>query len=343
MGCTCSIIPKDVLERLAADPTLDDDARRSMLNAALLDTEIRELRAASSAVTRVASMSLIGATTLAPAPTINVYDCRNSMSLPGVPIPDPSGFGDSTAKRTLDETTAVVDFLQTAFGRNSIDDGGMTLLSSIHFGRDFNNAKWTGTQMLYGDGDGKIFLDFTLANDVIGHEIAHGITQYTSDFEYSDEAGGLNESISDVIGSMFRQWRLNQDVSSADWLIGANIMGPVARSRGFRCLRDMSNPGGSHCLAAQPSHYSDYQPGMDPHYSSGIPNFAFYNAAMTMGGQSWNEIGTVWYQALTAYGISPDLGMAAFADRTRDSADRLFSAKPQVRNCIDQGWASVGL
>ena len=172
----------------------------------------------------------------------------------------------------------------------------MTLLSSVHFGTDYNNAQWTGTQMLYGDGDGEIFIDSTNGNDVIGHELTHGVTQYTLQLAYSDDAGGLNESLSDCFGSMFRQWEAGQDAASADWLIGADIMGPAAKTKGFKSLRNMANPADPHCLAAQPTQYSQITPGMDPHYSSGPPNLAFCTACKTLRGKSWEEIGRVCAQ-----------------------------------------------
>jgi Zn-dependent metalloprotease len=86
----------------------------------------------------------------------------------------------------------------------------MTLISSVHYLTNFNNAFWNGSQMTYGDGDGQIFVDFTLGNDVIGHELTHGVTQHSLALSYKNEAGGLNESVSDVFGSMFRQWQAGQ-------------------------------------------------------------------------------------------------------------------------------------
>ena len=76
----------------------------------------------------------------------------------------------------------------------------MTLVSSLHYGVNYNNAFWNGTQMTYGDGDGSIFLDFSKGNDVIGHELTHGVTQHSLQLNYSNEPGGLNESLSDCFG-----------------------------------------------------------------------------------------------------------------------------------------------
>jgi Zn-dependent metalloprotease len=120
-------------------------------------------------------------------------------------------------------------------------------------------------------------------------------------------------------------------------------MGPGAKARGYTCLRDMADPAAAHCLAAQPKHYSKYQPGMDPHYSSGIPNYAFYRAANAIGGNSWEKTGQIWYRALTGFRPSPNLKMKAFADRTRKLAKSLYPASAAIFAAVDQAWADVGL
>jgi Zn-dependent metalloprotease len=159
----------------------------------------------------------------------------------------------------------------------------------------------------------------------------------------TNQAGGLNESMSDVFGSMFRQWRASQTVSAADWLIGKEIMGPGAIARGFMCLRDMSNPAAGHFLAPQPTAFSQYQNGMDPHESSGIPNFAFYKAATAIGGRSWEKTGKIWYQALTGFAPNPNMKMMTFANRTRSLAGTLFPAEPAIKTAVDKAWKAVGL
>ena len=197
--------------------------------------------------------------------------------------------------------------------------------------------------MLYGDGDGNIFVDFTKSNDVIGHELTHGITQYTSGFAYKNQAGGLNESMSDVFGSMYRQWSANQTVATADWLIGKEIIGPGAAAKGYTCLRDMANPAAKHCLAPQPTKFSQYQNGMDPHDASGIPNLAFYKAAKVIGGKSWETTGRIWYQALTGFAPSPNIKMSVFANRTRTLAGSLFPGNASIKTAVDAAWKAVGL
>jgi Zn-dependent metalloprotease len=275
-----------------------------------------------------------------------VFDCKHSTTLPGTQIPNPSGSPDPTAKRTFTETTEVAKFYQALFGRNSVDNAGMTLMSSIHYGVRYNNAFWNGNQMTYGDGDGSLFVDFTLGNDVIGHELTHGVTQHTLGLVYSNEAGGLNESISDVFGSMFRQWQAHQDANHADWLIGHDILGPTAKAKGFTCLRDMANPAASHALAPQITHFSQYHGGMDPHVSSGVGNLAFTKIAKTVGGNSWDKVGKVWYSVMTG-GVGavprPNMHMLEFANATRAAAKKLYPVDAGLLAAVDGGWKAVGL
>jgi Zn-dependent metalloprotease len=342
MSCQCFIIPRDVLEKVASDPELSTEVRKHSEYTARISSQIRRLRDQAVSLTSVTSLTAAVAP-IAAAPAVTVYDCKHSQTLPGVPVPNPGSSADKTAGRTFKETTAVADFYKKVFNRNSIDNAGMTMMSSIHFGVNFNNAMWNGSQMLYGDGDNQIFIDFTNGNDVIGHELTHGVTQHTLQLVYSGDAGGLNESLSDCFGSMFRQWEANQDVTTADWLIGRDIMGPVSKGKGFTCLRDMANPAAAHCLAPQPTKYSQLTPGMDPHYTSGPPNLAFHLASKKVGGHSWEKVGQIWYRAMTAFGPSPNLKMKPFADHTRQLATQMFPAAPTVAAAIDQAWKQVGL
>jgi Zn-dependent metalloprotease len=339
-GC-CFIIPTKVLKRFARDKKLKAGERKAFANAAKFEVEWRSVREAKAQLSLTAKTLLPSAqpaTTTPPAD--NVYDCKTGTVLPGVAVPNPQSSSDASAKQAYTQAGNVAEFYQDVFGRNSIDGAGMALISSIHYSVKYNNAFWNGSQMVYGDGDGNIFVDFTRGNDVIGHELTHGVTQHTAGLNYADEPGGLNESISDVFGSMFRQWSAKnpQDVTQADWLIGSDIMGPGATARGYTCLRDMANPAAAHCLAPQPTNFSQYKPGMDPHESSGIPNLAFYKAAMAVGGKSWETVGQIWYKALTGFPADPNMSMKMFANRTRSLAK-----SAAVKAAVDSAWKAVGL
>ncbi|MGZ5271471.1 MAG: M4 family metallopeptidase [Ramlibacter sp.] len=343
LRCTCFIVPKDVLERLAGDRQLPQDLRKAAADSARITDGIRRMRVDAGELTAIGQTIGAHLLQLAPSPKVTVYDCRNTQTLPGTPVAGPGNAKDATAKRTFKETTGVAKFYESVFGRNSIDDAGMTMMSSIHYGQKYNNAMWNGSQMVYGDGDTKLFVDFTRGNDVIGHELTHGVTQHSLQLGYSGDAGGLNESLSDCFGSMFRQWEAKQDVAQADWLIGADIMGPAAKAKGFTCLRNMANPADKAALAAQPVHYSQLTPGMDPHYSSGPPNLAFATTCKALGGKSWERIGQVWYAALTTSGPDPSMTMPKFAARTRQLATQLYPKVAAVAAAVDAGWTTVGL
>ncbi|HZV54810.1 MAG TPA: M4 family metallopeptidase [Rhodocyclaceae bacterium] len=341
--CSCCIVPKDVLDRFANDKKLATELRKAAAESARITDALRSLRQQAGELSALAHAHGMHLAELAAAPKVTVYDCKNTQSLPGTPVATPKTSKDATAKRTFVETTAVAKFYKAVFGRNSVDDAGMTLMSSIHYGKSYNNAMWNGSQMIYGDGDGKLFLDFTRGNDVIGHELTHGVTQHSLQLGYSDDAGGLNESMSDCSGSMFRQWQAGQDAAKADWLIGADIIGPVAAARGYKCLRNMAKPADKAALAPQPTRYSQVTPGMDPHYSSGPPNLAFATACLTLGGKSWERIGQLWYAALTTSGVHPGMTMPQFAARTRQLATQKYPKQAAVAAAVDAGWKKVGL
>ena len=353
MSCNCYIVPLDVLKRFSNDPELQEEIRKNFAFTLAVSQHIRPLReerakleqsiAGSELFPRLPIPYPFPRPKICKLPPSLVDNCNHTTSQPGTPVPNPSTSADATVKRACNEAEAVAKFYCEVFGRDSIDNAHMTLLSSVHYSVRFNNAFWDGTHMTYGDGDGVVFVDFTLGNDVIGHELTHGVTQHSAGFAYANEPGGLNESMSDVFGSMFRQWQANQDVNHADWLIGHDIMGPHSTAAGYTCLRDMSNPAAAHCLAPQPTNFSQYHAGMDPHYSSGIPNFAFYKAAKAYGGHSWGNVGHVWYRALTGFPPSPNMLMSQFAARTRALSHSMFPADAALQNAINAAWTAVGL
>jgi len=141
-----------------------------------------------------------------------IYDCQTQGSsfLPGKLVReegDPKS-SDPAVNEAYDGSGATYDFYKRVFNRNSLDDRGMQLISTVHLGKKYNNAFWNGEQMVYGDGDGEIFDRFTKCLDVIGHELTHGVTQFEAGLIYQGQSGALNESLSDVFGSLVKQWKL---------------------------------------------------------------------------------------------------------------------------------------
>ncbi len=279
-----------------------------------------------------------------------VYDARHGSQLPGAKARgegDPPG-KDVTVNEAYDGAGATYDLYRQAFDRNSIDDRGMPLVSTVHYRRDYDNAFWDGNQMVYGDGDGKIFQRFTKAVDVIGHELTHGVTQYEANLDYADQPGALNESFSDVFGSLVKQWALGQAAEQADWLIGAGLFTAAVRGA---ALRSMAAPGtayddpliGKDPQPADMAHYvetADDNGGV--HINSGIPNRAFYLAATAIGGFAWERAGKVWYVTLRDR-LRPNSDFKAAADSTIAAAKELFGARGAVAKAVAAAWSQVGV
>ena len=277
-----------------------------------------------------------------------VFDAGHGQTLPGVRVrgeaDKPSG--DAETDEAYDAAGATYELYAQVFGRDSIDGRGMRLDSSVHFSRRFDNAFWNGMQMVYGDGDGILFQRFTRCVDVIGHELTHGVTQYEAGLAYRDQSGALNESLSDVFGSLVKQHTLRQSATEADWLIGAGLF--TSRVRGS-ALRSMKAPGTAYDDPflghdPQPAHMRDYihtfQDNGGVHLNSGIPNHAFYLTSVAFGGPAWEKAGRIWYGTL-CHRLTPLADFAFMAQATVDEARAVFGV-PEAR-VVREAWAEVGV
>ena len=148
------------------------------------------------------------------------------------------------AALAVDEAATGIDATLRMFAevleRDSHDDAGALVSLTVHYGTDYDNAFWDGTQLVFGDGDGTVFDRFTKPVDVLGHEFTHAVTERTAGLAYQGQSGALNESMSDVFAACLKQRLLGQSALEADWLIGEGIFVPGIKARG---LRDMAAPG----------------------------------------------------------------------------------------------------
>src|SRR6185503_20585182 len=116
--------------------------------------------------------------------------------------------------------------------------------------------------------------------------------------------GALNESMSDVFGSLVKQRTMNQTVGEADWLIGQGLFTTNVRGDALRSLKAPGTAYDDPILGKdpQPAHMRDYNNTLDDdggvHINSGIPNHAFYVAAVEIGGNAWEKVGRIWYITL---------------------------------------------
>jgi Zn-dependent metalloprotease len=155
------------------------------------------------------TITTLSTTSTTPIPPVLVrratYDAENSNFPTNglgklVRVDDAPRTGDLAVDAAHDNAKVVIDFYREVLGRNSIDNKGMAIESVVHFGKNYNNAYWDGSKMTYGDGDGKFFRPLSMGLDVVGHEITHGVAQYTAGLAYRNQSGALNESFSDVLG-----------------------------------------------------------------------------------------------------------------------------------------------
>lgn len=283
--CFCSIIPPDILNKLAKSGSVESKK-------ALVDLErIRQKRT-----------SILGGLLNNPSIEGNaereVYDSQNTPILRHKFVRgenDPPT--NDIAVDTIHKVSGFVRqyFLDT-FNYNSLNNKGMNIILNVHYNKNYNNAFWDGDEMAFGDGDGKFLKDFALSVDVIAHELMHGITQHLANLEYANQSGALNEHFSDVFGTIIRQKYNNQTVEEADWLIGKEIIGNEFPGV---ALRSMKAPGTANAYDRQPNHMDNYYNGTDDgggvHINSGIPNKAFYLAATELG---IDYSALIWFECL---------------------------------------------
>jgi hypothetical protein len=280
-----------------------------------------------------------------------IGDAGGRETLPGTTVrrEGEPATGDAAADEAYDGLGQTWSLYSEAFGRDSLDDRGLPLLATVHYGKDYDNAFWDGTQMVFGDGDGEVFNRFTLSVDVIGHELTHGVTELTAGLTYQGQSGALNESVSDVFGSLVRQRAAGQGADQADWLIGAGLFTDSVQGV---ALRSMKAPGTA---------YDDPRVGKDPqpatmagyvettddnggvHINSGIPNHAFYLAATAIGGNAWEAAGQIWFDTLTGDGIAADCDFATFAALTVAAATARYGAGSSQVTAVEQAWTQVGV
>jgi len=276
---------------------------------------------------------------------ISVYDSHHREQARGTLLttnkPYPAN-KDLEAGEAYDGAKNTYDFYSNILGRKSVDNKNYGLKSFVHYGVGYNNAFWDGQEMVYGDGDGKVFDRFTKSIDVIGHELTHGVTQYTANFIYQDQPGALNESMSDCMGSTIKQYVNKQTAAQADWLIGQGLL------KTGESLRSMKAPGTAYNNSLlgkdpQPAKMSGYVHTTDDeggvHINSGIPNHAFYLFATQLGGNTWDKAAKVWYASLQ-HSKSKDQ-FKDFANATINQTLTQFKAGSAEETAIRSAWKTT--
>jgi Zn-dependent metalloprotease len=342
--CINCIMPPHILKKLIDNP--DSKISDAALKTLLATARLRGVRSVQGLAAFAAA---------APAGARRtIFDCANGTDFSSATLlrsEDGPSSADATGNRAFDGLGTTREFYKEVLERDSLDGNGMRISGYVHYDSAFNNAFWDGSKMIFGDGDGEMFTDLTKSLDVIAHELTHGVTEFSAGLEYHDQPGALNESISDVFGSLVKQWASKQTAEQADWLIGAGVFTPNIDAD---ALRSMKEPGKAYNNALfgrdpQPDHMSKYVHLPDTelgdhggvHINSGIPNKAFYLTAIGIGGAAWEAPGHIWYAALKA--SSETTEFQAFADTTYLQAGQLYGQQSNEQQAVLSAWKEVGI
>lgn len=261
---------------------------------------------------------------LADARSRKTYSAEGAQSLPGKlkRSEGEAAVSDKDVDNAHDFAGATYDYYFNTFQRDSFDNKGATLISTAHYGKNYKNAFWNGTQMVYGDG-------FPV-KDVAAHELTHAVTEKSvpGGLEYKWQSGALNESISDIFGTM---------VDREDWLMGEDL--PKSVLGGKDAIRDLSNPK----RLGQPDNASGWvktcSDNQGVHTNSGIPNKAYYNIATKIGKDKAEKI---FYRALTVYFRTQSSMEDARAAALKAATDLYTQTSTEYAE-VDAGFKAVGL
>jgi Zn-dependent metalloprotease len=367
-SCHCSIIPSSLInqiERIRQDQHAEIVPIHITHDAERYERFRQQRNQPGSTIRSLVELERMGLSTTRkptarPRPIMNVYSAQNQEltdeQLPGIfmlsnkakQIPDQKLPPDQTAEVTLTNTNYAYTCFWQSFGQYGITGNGEPYISTIHYGQDFENAFFNGWQFIYGDGS-DLFESFAEFLSVVSHELWHGVTG--SRLNYFNEAGALNEHLSDVFASIAIQFTNQQTVDKGSWLIAKGIFKGYPND----ALRSMKEPGKAYDIQLgetvikdeQPDHYQQRYEGSEDnggvHINSGIPNKAFYLFATSVGGNVWEKPGLIWYHTLKNGLLKKNATMQQFAEATIQITHQLYSTDLELQNHLLRAWREVGV
>ncbi len=279
-----------------------------------------------------------------------VYDAKNGGSLPGtlkMSEGSPQN-SDPVVQAAYDNAGLTYDYFKAKFNRDSFNNGGAQIRSTVHVSVNYNNAYWNGSQMAYGDGDGYYFSPLSESADVVVHELGHAVTQYSANLVYQNESGALNEAFSDIFAASAQAWQAG-GVSSATWKLAEDVWTPGNPNDAMRYMDDPTADGQSYDY--YPTRYTGNQDNGGVHLNSGIVNLV-YKLAVTGGthpkgktdvnvpGIGVNKAEQIFYRALTSY-LSSSSNFEAAREATAQAAADLYGASEVA--AIHKAWDAVGV
>lgn len=347
-NCFCSIIPPHLIDKLAK-------GKKGMTRGQLLpEIDFRSLRSEATEVFQIHKgyNAQVFEEALVPVAKRKVYNLGHSTAL-NTNLQRSEGqapVADAIVNASYDNAGKIRDFYLTQYGYNSFDNHGADYLLNVHYSTNYNNAFWDGHEMVFGDGDNRVFTNFANSLDVTAHELTHAVVQFTAGLIYNGQSGALNEHFADAFGVTIRQYYANQHntPATANWLVGDTIMGPTLRGQ---AIRNMKAPGTAYNNSLmgkdpQPDNMKNYYKGTADnngvHINSGIPNKVFYLSAVAIG--STLKAALVWFETLKT--LTRNETFAGFKTKTIAVATALEAAHKIPVNSvtgINAAFKTVGL
>ena len=279
-----------------------------------------------------------------------VYSANNGQSLPGswkMSEGSPQN-GDNVVQAAYDNAGTTYDYYKSTFNRDSFNNGGALIRSTVHYGYNYDNAFWNGQQMVYGDGGGQYFGPLALSGDIVVHELTHAVTQYEAGLVYQNESGALNEAMSDIFAASAQAWG-SGGVSSATWKLAEDVWTPNTPGDAMRYMNNPTQDGQSRDY--YPTRYTGSQDNGGVHFNSGIANLA-YKLLVTGGthpqgktnvnvpGLGIYKAEQIFYRALSTY-MTSNTNFEGARDATAQAAGDLYGASEV--SAVHKAWDAVGV
>jgi Zn-dependent metalloprotease len=284
------------------------------------------------------------------------YNGNNSSSLPGTLVLTETGGSTSDSVITTAHAHAATsyDYYSSVHGRDSYNNAGAQIKTTVHHQVNYNNAFWNGSQLVYGDGDGSQFSPLGNALDVGAHELTHAVTTYSANLTYSYESGALNEGTSDIMAAAVESWK-DGSVNSDTWKVGEDVTTPGTSGDALRYMNDPIADGSSYDY--YPTRYTGTGDNGGVHLNSGIANLAFklmvtggthprgkttvsVPALSTTATTSMNMGAKIWYRALTVY-MTSSTNFQGARTATAQAATDLYGATAAA--AVHKAWDAVGV
>lgn len=268
---------------------------------------------------------------------------------------------DNAALDVHTNTQNTYDYFKNTYNRNSLNNSGLVLKSYVNlFGNILNsvpsnqrgfasNAYWDGTRMVYFCGDG-INYGPLVSQDVVAHELGHGLCQFTAGLYYFQESGALNEALSDIWGATVEYYKFGS--TKQTWLIGEEF--DLVNQTGFRSMSNPKSKGQPNTYRGQNWVWNNFFDGAGVHFNSGVINYWYY--LLCQGGSGINDfninynvspIGISSAAAITYYAetnlLTPTSNFLDFRNYLIQAATTLYGASSSQVTAVIEAFKAVGL